>query len=55
MPPTTLLWDNVTADTRVVTVRIAVLLTALYVPVSVAVAFAVTVVVVTANVAVVAP
>lgn len=55
MPPTTLLWDNVTADTRVVTVRVAVLLTALYVPVSVTVAFVVTVVVVTANVAFVAP
>lgn len=54
-PPTTLLWDNVTADTRVVTVRVAVLLTALYVPVSVTVAFVVTVVVVTANVAVVVP
>ncbi|MEO8587603.1 MAG: hypothetical protein ABI584_15665 [Acidobacteriota bacterium] len=55
MPPTTLAWDSVTVDTRVVTVRVAVFGTALYVPVRMAVAFVVTVVVVTANVAVVAP
>lgn len=55
MPPTTLAGDSVTAETRVVTVRVAVLLTALYVAVRMTVAFVVTVVVVTANVAVVAP
>jgi hypothetical protein len=55
MLPTTLAWANVSAERRVVTVKGAVLFTALYVAVRVTVTFAVTGVVVTANVAVVAP
>jgi hypothetical protein len=50
-----LLWVSVSEARRVVTVRVAVLLTALYVAVRVGAVFAATVAVVIANVAVVAP
>src|SRR5271169_813484 len=53
--PTTLPWTSVSAESRVVTVKVAVLFTALYVAVRVGVTLAATVVVVTAKVAVVAP